>query len=326
MGGGRKQSKNSKDEKTSANINNKTSQQDAHNVETRIEVGELSDTAEPPIKKKGNVTPVNETEVSSVEEVKVSNTKESNGAKNADSTGNTNFKQFQSSASSKEATETDFRNDENTVENLIEKEASAQAVLSSNSIPATNPKTDPNIKTDLLLQTNANFLTNVEQPAWTATVFIAAPLVKNHFLAITGEDQNLGKWKHPQGTFEPILGINKDLYIFKGIVPIPSRSNSTFKFVNVSKTDQNIEYEGDGPLDNRREELLPDSWNFFVFNPKKAKSMIGKIWESFAKYIYKSETKESIAEEFVNIVFDFTLENVVPGNKFSCFSNIFHKP
>jgi predicted sugar kinase len=90
-------------------------------------------------------------------------------------------------------------------------------------------------------------------------------------------------------------------------------------------TDQNIEYEGDGPVDNRRNELLPDSWNFFVFIPKKAKSVIGKVWESLAKYMQKSETKESIAEQFANIVFDSTLENVVPGNKSSCCINVFRK-
>lgn len=261
--------------------------------------------------------PVNETEVSSLEEVKASNANESNGANNVDSTCNTNFKQFQSIASRNDATETNFRSGQNTVENVIEKGASAQSVFSSNSIP-TNPKTDSNVKGDLLHQTTANFSTNIEETAWTATVYIAAPLVKNHFLAITGEDQLLGKWKHPKGKFEAILEINKDLYIFKGIVPIPLRNKSMFKFVNVSMTDQNIEYEGEGHQDNRREELLPDSLNFFVFKPKRAKSMMGKMWEGLAKYMHKSETKENIAEEFYDIVFNSTLEKVIPGNASSC--------
>ena len=261
--------------------------------------------------------PVDENETSSVEDVSSSNTDESNGVKNADSFSDTNFKQFQSTASSNDAFETSFRNDENLVENVIEKEASAQAILSPSSIPP-NPKTDPVVKTDfLLLQTAA--LTNVEKPAWTATVFIAAPLVKNHYLAITGEDEILGKWKHPRGKFEAILEVNKDLYIFKGIVPIPLRTNSMFKFVNVSMTDEHIEYEGEGPGDNRREELLPDSWNFFVFKPKKTKSWVGKFWEGLTKYMLKPETKESIAEEFFNIVFNYALENVIPGNTSFCY-------
>jgi hypothetical protein len=83
-------------------------------------------------------------------------------------------------------------------------------------------------------------------------------------------------------------------------------------------TDQNIEYEGEGHQDNRREELLPDSSNFFVFKPKRAKSMMGKVWEGLAKYMHKSETKEKIAEEFYDIVFNSTLENVLPGNTSSC--------
>ena len=142
---------------------------------------------------------------------------------------------------------------------------------------------------------------------------------------LTGEDQNLGNWKQPQGKFEPILHINKDLYIFKGVVPIPSWVNSMFQFVDVNMSDQEIEYEGVGSQDSRREELLPDSWNFFVFKPKKAKSMMGKVWEGFSKYMYKSEITESIAEDFFNIVLLIhTLEIILPGNKTCCLVNVFH--
>lgn len=313
MDGGSEPFNGGKDGKTSTNTNSKSSQQDVHKVETRIEIGELSDT--PELAMKGDMKPLDK--VNNVENARFSNSNASNGAKNVDLKDDTNIKRFENSASKNDAAEKNVGNNGDPIENLIRKEApkQAEAVISSSSTP-TNAKTkiDTNANKDYHLKKAA--LTKVEESLSTATVFIAAPLAKNHYLAITGEDQILGEWKHPQGNFVPILQINKDLYIFKGIVPIPSRINSKFKFVGVNQTDQKIEYEGDGSFDNRSEELLPDSWNFFVFKPKKAKSMIGKFWEGLAKYIYKPETKESIAEEFFNIVFNHTLENVIPGNKF----------
>jgi hypothetical protein len=244
-----------------------------------------------------------------------------------DSRENTTIDQFENSGRN-DATEKNIKNDGDTVENVREKDASstqAEAVFSSDSKPTNaKAKIKTNANTDLLLQTAANLLAKVEQSQLTATVFIAAPFAKNHYLAITGEDQNLGKWRQPYGKFEPILHINKDLYIFKGNVPIPSRVNSMFKFVDVNMSDQEIEYEGVGSQDNRREELLPDSWNFFVFKPKKARSMMGKVWEGFSKYMYKSEITESIAEEFFNIVLNHILENVLPGNKSCYIVNFFH--
>jgi hypothetical protein len=41
---------------------------------------------------------------------------------------------------------------------------------------------------------------------------------------------------------------------------------------------------------------------------------MGKVLEGLAKYMHKSETKEKIAEEFYDIVFNSALENVLPGN------------
>jgi hypothetical protein len=38
------------------------------------------------------------------------------------------------------------------------------------------------------------------------------------------------------------------------------------------------------------------------------------VLEGLAKYMHKSETKEKIAEEFYDIVFNSALENVLPGN------------
>uniref|UniRef100_A0A0P4YE06 AAA+ ATPase domain-containing protein n=2 Tax=Daphnia magna TaxID=35525 RepID=A0A0P4YE06_9CRUS len=146
---------------------------------------------------------------------------------------------------------------------------------------------------------------------WTATVFIAAPLVKNHDLAIVGEDQHLGKWKQPKGKFERFVQIGTDLYIFKGIVPVPSGDKPNFKFVHVNDADNKIEYEGEGTWDNRTEELLPGSWNFFVFKPKP-KSMVAKFWEGLRALLHKSETKEKIAYNFFRTVFDHTLEIILP--------------
>ncbi|KAI9554203.1 hypothetical protein GHT06_019475 [Daphnia sinensis] len=147
---------------------------------------------------------------------------------------------------------------------------------------------------------------------WTATVFVAAPLVKHHDLAIVGEDQHLGKWKQPKGEFKPFVQIGTDLYIFKGTVPVPSTDKPEFKFVHVNNdVDKKIEYEGEGTWDNRKEELLPGSWNFFVFKPKP-KSMIAKVWEGLRAYLHKSETREKIAYNFFRIVFDHTLENILP--------------
>jgi hypothetical protein len=331
MGGGKKPLKNDKDDKSSTNTNSKTTnQQDAHKlVETRIEGGTLSDTLEPAaVALKGDMKPLDE--VNRVEDARLSNSIANNGVdvKNMDSRENTTIKQFENSGRNDDATEKDIKNDGDMVEDVREKDASpaqAEAVFSSDPKPTNEKaKIEPNANTDLLLQTAANLLAKVEQSQLTATVFIAAPFAKNHYLAITGEDQNLGKWRQPYGKFEPILHINKDLYIFKGNVPIPSRVNSMFKFVDVNMTDRQIEYEGVGLPDNRSEELLPDSWNFFVFKPNKAKSMIGKVWEGFSKYMYKSEITESIAEEFFNIVLNHILENVLPGNKSCYIVNFFH--
>ena len=145
----------------------------------------------------------------------------------------------------------------------------------------------------------------------TATVFLAAPSLKNHKLAITGNDMRLGSWKQPKGNFEQIYQISKDLFIFKGIVPIPSRAGVQFKFVHVNeKEESKIEYEGDGPLDNRSQELLPDTWNFFIFKPK-SKSMASKFFENLTKLIYKSETREDIAVEFFNILFTHIMDNLL---------------
>ncbi len=153
----------------------------------------------------------------------------------------------------------------------------------------------------------------VEESVLTATVYIAAPLIENHNLEIIGEDQHLGEWAHPQGKFESVIEINADLRIFKGIIPVPSRIRSKFKFVHTTTDDNTIEYEGDGQRDNRTDELLPDTWNFFIFKTKSNKSVISKFLRNLKTFNQKSEPRERIAFEFFNIVFNHTCENLLPG-------------
>ena len=150
-------------------------------------------------------------------------------------------------------------------------------------------------------------LNQIENSPLTATIFVAAPYRKNHTLAITGEDRRLGKWKHPQGNFRPILKIKEELHIFEGIVPVPSLENSLFKFVHVDNSGY-VEYEGDGSKDNRSDELLPESWNFFIFRPK-IKSVTDKFWHGWTHFFSNRDTRKKIAAGFLSIAFQHTMTN-----------------
>jgi hypothetical protein len=190
-------------------------------------------------------------------------------------------------------------------------------------VPAITSEIEKNTNTDLQLQSDADLLNKMQESPLTATVFIAAPLLKNHNLKIIGKDKHLGEWGTPQGEFETILQISTDLFIFKGTVPIPALPGSKFKFVHVNINNQNKEYEGLGPWDDREEELLPDSWNFFVFK-RKRESIVGKWWGSpttlcSTTFLHKSETKRRIASDFCGILFNHTVSNVLPGT-FSTFN------
>jgi hypothetical protein len=199
-------------------------------------------------------------------------------------------------------------------------------------VPAITSEIEKNTKTDFQLQSDADLLTKMQESPLTATVFIAAPLVKNHDLKIIGQDKHLGEWKKPQGEFEIILQISTDIFIFKGTVPIPALPGSKFKFVHVNINDQNKEYEGRGPCENREEELLPDSWNFFVFKQKR-ESIVGKWWGSQTTrgpttFLHKSETQRRITSDFCGFLFNHAVSNVLPGtfstlnlyDKYSIFS------
>jgi hypothetical protein len=156
----------------------------------------------------------------------------------------------------------------------------------------------------------------------TATIIIAAPFIEDHVLAMTGADSNWGEWKQSVGQFKSILVINEDLHIFKGIVPIPSIIGLTpFKFVQVNNENQEMVYEGDGKKGNRQEEILPDSWNFFVFIKPKT-NIFKKYLEKAKGYVIKPKIKEEITYEFFEILFSQTLDKILPGiTSFELYSN-----
>ncbi|KAI9554792.1 hypothetical protein GHT06_020069 [Daphnia sinensis] len=208
--------------------------------------------------------------------------------------------------------------------NNVHKEYGEQAEKSSNKvaeeelsvkIEPRSPMSDSHCMTDEfelnIPPLNANHTVKAEGPSLTAIVFVAANFTEDSNLAIIGEDQHLGRWKTPQGSFERIKEIGNDLWIFKGVVPVPSLIGSEFRLVNVNNLDQSMEYEGEGRWDNRTDELLPDSWNFFIFKPKP-KFRIAKIWEDFKGSNKKSETKGRIAFEFFNTIFNHVVENAIP--------------
>ncbi len=153
-----------------------------------------------------------------------------------------------------------------------------------------------------------------EAPSLTATVFVAAPRIQNKNMAIIGEDEMLGKWKQPHTNFHPITKVGKevnDIWIFKGTVPIPKTTGSSFKFLHVD-TKGNKYYEGCGESDNRREELFPDSWYFFVFRETE-KTMSTGFWSfSFLTSFSPTELRKSIATEFFQITLDHVLDDVIP--------------
>ena len=76
-----------------------------------------------------------------------------------------------------------------------------------------------------------------------------------------------------------VIEINSNWRIFKGSIPVTSLIGSKFKFFHTTSYHK-IEYEGEGQSDNRTDQLLPDTWNFFIFKPKSNKSVIFK----FLKY------------------------------------------
>jgi len=145
----------------------------------------------------------------------------------------------------------------------------------------------------------------ITSPSTTTTVYLAAPT--SHTLAFVGE--NVG-WKNPHGTFELVKKIEPDFGIFRGVIPVPSRKRSQFKFALV-ESNGNIKYEGNTSLDNREDELQMDSVYFFIFKPRTQNFLykIGDAWnDTFGKS--KTETRQEIMVEFLSLVFDRALEKV----------------
>ncbi len=149
----------------------------------------------------------------------------------------------------------------------------------------------------------------IEETPLTATVIVAAPNIQNKNMAIIGEDEMLGKWKQPQGLFHPITELVNNFWIFEGTVPIPKVTGSSFKFLHVVAKGTKY-YEGCGESDNRREELIPGSWYFFVFKEaEKAKST--GFWNFFTSRS-ATELRKSIATEFFQKTLDHVLDRVIP--------------
>ena len=147
---------------------------------------------------------------------------------------------------------------------------------------------------------------NVEESPFTATVFLAAQVPKNGRLAITGSDKYLGNWKEPQGTFERVLQIQPDLFIFKSTIPVPSRPGSAFKFVEVAG--EKIDYEGAGQQDNRWDEIQPGSWNFFIY-----KHHSEGLGEKLRKFVFgpNTEVVGKIVVKFMEIAFNRAVQDIM---------------
>ena len=149
-----------------------------------------------------------------------------------------------------------------------------------------------------------------EKDPSTTTVFVAVPIQQKLLLGITGEDGNLGQWKTAKGHFECVHHIGTDYGIFKGIIPVPSIAGSPYKFVfydpedNESKIKQ---WEGVGPYYNRRADLLPGCWDFFVFMETERSWADWSLY-SAAEHVFgrniKSERGRKTVAYFVSIVLE----------------------
>ena len=145
----------------------------------------------------------------------------------------------------------------------------------------------------------------VENSPTTATVFLAAPHGKNK-LAFVGRCVG---WENPSGQFDLISEIEPGYAIFKGTIPVPRQPYSPFKFVQINNNAK-IEYEGNGPQDNRCVELLPDSTNFFIFNATK--TWLQKTSDAVGALLGlgKKETQAKIVGHFLNIIFENALDSI----------------
>ena len=146
----------------------------------------------------------------------------------------------------------------------------------------------------------------VELSFFTATVFLAARVPKNGRYAIVGHDKYLGNWKVPQGNFDRIIEIQPGVYIFKGTIPVPNLSGSSFKFVEVAG--ETIYYEGSGKKDNRSDLILPDSWNFFIY--KHHSDGYGQKIKNFFFGPDTEVTRKTIVK-FIEIAYNRAVEDVM---------------
>ena len=127
-------------------------------------------------------------------------------------------------------------------------------------------------------------------------------------MAITGKGSALGFWSSPRGKFNLISEFPAHFFLFKGIVPVVSPdSGCNFKFVLLKpgNEDEILEFEGHASLDNQRNQLLPGSLNFFIYQTGN--------WlenESFCKL----EIREQIQIQFCCIIYEQVLKDVRKRN------------
>ena len=149
-----------------------------------------------------------------------------------------------------------------------------------------------------------------ESVAITATVFVAAPLTEGRHLGITGKCDSFGNWRRPKGQFQLVEEIEKEYGIFRGLVPVPIDHGSPFKFVlyNLGNADEKMQFEGDGTSDNRRDELIPGGWSYFVFKPPK-KSLIEKGTEA-VKNLWPFGPKTKVRQRAVTFFVSIVLQRI----------------
>lgn len=144
---------------------------------------------------------------------------------------------------------------------------------------------------------------NMALPNTTTTVFLAAPT--GHTLAFVG---SVIGWKNPQKTFELVKKIEPDFGIFRGVIPVPSRKPSSFKFAIV-ESNGSIKYEGSSSWDNREDELQTDSVYYFIFKPQTQNLFYSNNGNrTFVSS--NAETRKEIMVEFLSLIFNSALENL----------------
>lgn len=157
-----------------------------------------------------------------------------------------------------------------------------------------------------------------------ATLYVAAPRVVNSSnLIITGASNLLAELENPHGVFQETAKISNGIYIFQKTIPVSQFSpGSSIKLVQFKKADKKICYEIGGKIDSRTEKILPGSTNFFLYKfNSKSRSMHKKELNGLSRAFNKTKTKQKIATEFFNIMFDH-VGNIKPDWDATAYESI----